>query len=235
MVLSVWAWWTWIPCVRAYRAAAGDGTHLVLLYVYALPSGPQLHVWCVRSELSRPGGVVGDRSSSWSVRGYAHQVGHLPLLLLADRGAQCVAYRGQCAAVGHLREAGLDRTRQVRHDGNRRPVHHSWILLCGWSLLEQLVSTFLAMGMLVAPNVKRVLALQSALHTNLTLPLFLTGHGMVELVGMSWTHSVAHTTMFLLLGSSAEVCNSRSLSIMGVRSASPFTWVTLTLAATSAP
>ena len=138
-------------------------------------------------------------------------VGHLPLLLLADRGAQCVAYRGQCAAVGHLREAGLDRTRQVRHDGNRRPVYPRW--------------------MLVAPNVKRVLALQSALHTNLTLPLFLTGHGMVELVGMSWTHSVASAGLFLLLGSSAEVCNSRSLSIMGVRSASPFTWVTLTLAA----
>ena len=46
---------------------------------------------------------------------------------------------------------------------------------------------------------------------------------------------MASAGLFLLLGSSAEVCNSRSLSIMGVRSASPFTWVTLTLAATSAP
>ena len=117
---------------RGYR----DMMFMLVLALVAIDSGVQS---CTSSTstryhlaLSYMYGVFGVSSAGLAVWLVTGRVAGLSVALLvvalADRGAQCVAYRGQCAAVGHLREAGLDRTRQVRHDGNRRPVYDSWPL-----------------------------------------------------------------------------------------------------------
>ena len=87
--------------------------------LHSLPPGPLLHVRGVRHELSRHGHLVGVRPYSGPVPGAAHQAGGRSLLLVVDRGAQCAPYGGQCTAVRHLRQAGLGRSRQVRHSGHR--------------------------------------------------------------------------------------------------------------------
>lgn len=104
-----------------------------------------------------------------------------------------------------------------------------------WIVLSCAGVLFLSFCLICSSTVKVLLAVQSALHSNLVFPYALMTPNTSELVGVSWAHSLSSGGLFLLLSSVGESMESKELTQLYLMGGTMSTAVLAILSALAAP